>query len=313
MIFGTSKALNVSLRCFISIIALNLLGITALKAQSDEQYARSYYLQAEEAYENGNNDECLDLLDKTLEHLDRTNPRVEALYVDASLANKDYVLAESHLKKYLEVADNEHVRYEDMLRLLPDVQKEADAIREIEEAERRKEEEKRKIRARYAEVGPYHEGLARVYGFNYRYGFINKNGDEVVEPQYAVAYNFHSGLAVVKDNSGRWGAINRQGVEVIKPQFAGLGQKFKMGRNWVAIYDPNWMYDEDQRFGYINKEGEVVIPAEYLKTNHFRSDGSAEVWTVQNDNFVRFRINRNGERVTKIEIMLSNVSEHMND
>lgn len=52
------------------------------------------------------------------------------------------------------------------------------------------------------------------------WGFINAQGDMVIEPVYEEALSFANGFAAVKQN-GLWGYINLDGVMVIKPAFAG--------------------------------------------------------------------------------------------
>lgn len=52
-----------------------------------------------------------------------------------------------------------------------------------------------------------------------QYGFVDKNGKEVVDYKYDKAYEFNSyGFATVRKD-GKWGAINEQGQEVVPPSY----------------------------------------------------------------------------------------------
>lgn len=51
-----------------------------------------------------------------------------------------------------------------------------------------------------------------------KWGFMDKNGKMVIEPQYEEARSFCNEYAAVKQN-GKWGFINMEGTLVIEPQF----------------------------------------------------------------------------------------------
>ena len=62
---------------------------------------------------------------------------------------------------------------------------------------------------KYGWLGEFSEGLALVQKGSL-WGFINKNGEEVIPCRYDIAYDFSEGLAVVwKD--GLWGYVNKNG------------------------------------------------------------------------------------------------------
>jgi hypothetical protein len=66
----------------------------------------------------------------------------------------------------------------------------------------------------------FSEGLARVL-LNDKTGFINKNGNIVIECIYDDAKDFKGGMAAVKRN-GLWGFIDTSGNFIIQPQFDGI-------------------------------------------------------------------------------------------
>lgn len=83
------------------------------------------------------------------------------------------------------------------------------------------------------------EGMAAVER-NGKWGFMDYQGDMVIEPQYEDARSFCNGYAAVKQG-GRWGFINEQGTMVIEPQFSETkdfsnGNVFvKRGESWELL------------------------------------------------------------------------------
>lgn len=154
----------------------------------------------------------------------------------------------------------------------------------------------------------FSEGLARFKiglvpesgGFTtcYQYGYINKDGEVVISPNYIDAGNFSEGLAFV--NRGYYranvthnvtypdgtfvrkrietyvendlGYIDKQGNLVIDlPEEIVIAGDFNEGMAPFAIKK-----GDDYLWGFINKKGEQVIPAEYTKVYPF-SEGYARV------------------------------------
>jgi hypothetical protein len=102
----------------------------------------------------------------------------------------------------------------------------------------------------YDFVDDFQNDFARVRKDD-KYGYINKQGIEVVKPIYDNVYDLHEGFAIVKNN--KWGYINKQGIEVIP-----------------LIYDEVWDFKDDfavvqnnNKFGFIDKQGKEVIPCIY--------------------------------------------------
>ncbi|MCZ4318993.1 hypothetical protein O4H26_08330 [Aequorivita viscosa] len=107
----TMKRLNTIL-VFLLVIGF---GMQYTQAQSNEVLAKSYFLKAQKAYDNGNNATSLEYLGKTENALGETNPKIEALYIKTYMKQKDYTNAEKHLNAYFETADEEHSDYMEML------------------------------------------------------------------------------------------------------------------------------------------------------------------------------------------------------
>ena len=71
-----------------------------------------------------------------------------------------------------------------------------------------------------SEVDNFHQGYA-VATYNDRVGFIDKKGKWIISPIYDYAGFFNEGLAAVAIKEGedlKWGYINKNGEQVIPPQ-----------------------------------------------------------------------------------------------
>ena len=106
--------------------------------------------------------------------------------------------------------------------------------------------------------------------YNDKYGFINKNGKEVVALNYDEANDFSEGFALVKliykyglriTMDGRdkkypiykYGFVDKKGKEVIPLKYD-YAKNFSEGLTFVIL---------NRKWGFINNEGEEVIPLIY--------------------------------------------------
>jgi hypothetical protein len=106
-------------------------------------------------------------------------------------------------------------------------------------------------------AGNFSNGLAPAIQ-NDKYGFINRRGIMVINPQFENAYDFTDGLASVKLN-GRWGFIDADGQMVINPLFDEVGV-FNEGLAPVRRNN-NW--------GYIDRNGHVIIDLKFRSASNF--------------------------------------------
>jgi len=132
------------------------------------------------------------------------------------------------------------------------------------------------IPIKYDIVGSFREGLAlaRVEPGedipNYKYGYIDKEGKEVIPFKYDIAHDFSEGLVRVElwedFHHGKTGFIDKEGKEVIPIKYDDVGF-FSEGLARVKL---------NGKWGYIDKEGKVVIPIKYDMADDF-SEGFAPV------------------------------------
>jgi hypothetical protein len=82
-----------------------------------------------------------------------------------------------------------------------------------------------------------------------RIGFINRQGEIIIQPQFENAREFSDGMAAISVNE-KWGFIDFTGQVKIEPKHDDVG-KFSESYSWVAI---------GEKRGYINQTGRLVVP-----------------------------------------------------
>lgn len=147
------------------------------------------------------------------------------------------------------------------------------------------------------------------------WGYIDPNGDFLVDPIYHAAYEFTlEGLAKV-EKEGLFGVINSEGGEILEPryesitdfqggyfvafdgkknqlfnykgemEFAGENEYTHIGPYSDGLFTFSMMNEENEiRMGYIGKDGGVVIGPKYSKAYNF-IDGKAIVQENQDENY----------------------------
>jgi hypothetical protein len=145
------------------------------------------------------------------------------------------------------------------------------------------------IQAKYQEVGPFREGFAWVmtkkpfnlfgtgeYGIPLfaRFTYIDRTGKEIRQPFYAEhVRNFSEGLAAVRPGktfggcSEKVGYLNTKGDWSIKPQFD-EADDFSEG---LAAVNHGAACHAGGTWGYIDKEGKVVLPFKYRFAGQFKN------------------------------------------
>lgn len=124
----------------------------------------------------------------------------------------------------------------------------------------------------------FSEGLAPVR-IKEKWGFIDKEGKIVINPQFEDVGSFSEGLAPIsqkKDKDSKdmiWGYIDKEGKILINPQFA-TASIFKNGRAIVG---------DGKKSGYIDNKGLYIINPQFDEARLFSDDGLAAI--KQGDNW----------------------------
>lgn len=173
-------------------------------------------------------------------------------------------------------------------------------------------------------------------GDSLKLGYIDPQGQWIIEPRFDEAEPFSQGLAAVKEN-GKWGYILTDGTYQIQPQF---DRAFSFQNDRAPVYqsrggkvkeyfidpqgqkvfeiklgDEDWYGDfvEDRllvckngKFGYLDPEGKEAIPCMYDNAFDF-SNGLAAVRKGKKVGY----IDVNGEEVIPIQYQM--VSSYKND
>lgn len=148
----------------------------------------------------------------------------------------------------------------------------------------------------YGDAYDFSEGLAPVrVTENAKYGYINTNGHFVIRAQYDCARGFYQGVAGVMVK-GEWGCIDRTGKYVVPPEYDQVEEgsegliPARKSAHWgyvsqtsgqVAIpfvFECAWKFQYGLapvkvhgKYGYINKQGDMVIAAQYRRAGPFRT------------------------------------------
>ncbi len=115
------------------------------------------------------------------------------------------------------------------------------------------------------------------------YGLVDNRGEWVVPPKYEACGDeiYEETFAVAVDE--KWGVIDLDGNWVIPPQYT-CTESFHEGlcRVYVGGHMDLDNYLADGQFGYVNRAGELVIPAQFDEAYDFE-DGVAEVQEFAED------------------------------
>lgn len=117
------------------------------------------------------------------------------------------------------------------------------------------------IPLKYDWVGDFSEGLVRIR-LDDKYGFIDKRGKEVLPCKYEWAGDFSEGLSAIGSNwtrGGGQGYIDKTGKKIIP-----YGGAYTFSEGLVRI-DCNFPEESSAFAGYMNRNGEIIIPPIYLE------------------------------------------------
>ena len=109
------------------------------------------------------------------------------------------------------------------------------------------------LSSEYDHVGNFYDGYALVQK-DFKYGFVDENGDVVVEPIYDYATSFEGGYASVEKDD-KWGFIDTKGNVVIPLEYE--------GSSTATDY---FQVEKDGFWGGIDLKGETVVPFRYTQS-----------------------------------------------
>lgn len=138
------------------------------------------------------------------------------------------------------------------------------------------------IDCQFRSAGKFKEGLAPVSSpaTGFRWGYIDKAGQYAIEAQYFTAKEFSEGLAPVAMHLGKSGFIDHQGNFVIPPQYS-WAFSFSEGLARVVVGEKielnPFKVVEKGKYGYIDKSGRMVIEPVFDYADDFR-DGLARIY-----------------------------------
>lgn len=123
------------------------------------------------------------------------------------------------------------------------------------------------IAHRYDWADLFDEGLALVKAGEW-FGLINKSGEEIFPPVYEdIRWYSENGVVVVCDQEGRW-SLRSRGNEPVGENTFDFIDEFEQDLASVRV---------DGKCGYINRQGEVLIPLLYDEAYSFSESGLARV------------------------------------
>ncbi|HPB25475.1 MAG TPA: WG repeat-containing protein [Bacteroidales bacterium] len=111
----------------------------------------------------------------------------------------------------------------------------------------------------YEAVSDFCEGRARVMKHGL-YGFIDKNGLEVIPCQYPNITDFHNGMAQF-EKDGLWGSIDTDGNMVISPRF---DKVYYFNEDRAVVGHPFYK-------AYINKLGNFITDSIFFEAKSFEN------------------------------------------
>jgi len=102
----------------------------------------------------------------------------------------------------------------------------------------------------------FSEGLSafsKADSTNVTWGFVDKSGKQMINPQFVEVGDFYDGKCAVKNKDGKWGYIDKSGKIVINYQFEN-SNRFENGKAIVYL---------DEKAGVIDNDGKYIINPQF--------------------------------------------------
>lgn len=118
----------------------------------------------------------------------------------------------------------------------------------------------------YSFIGMYQEGRALFSQVDpqgvSRYGYLDRDGNEVIPATYENGTDFNEGRAVVQAKKNEFVLIGRNGERLQTYPYANVGP---LGDGLMAFQET-----ENGPYGYVDEKGNVVIPPRFLNAQAFQ-------------------------------------------
>lgn len=122
------------------------------------------------------------------------------------------------------------------------------------------------IESKYDDLRPFQGGLARA-NYKGKWGFIDKTGNDVIHFKYRGTFPFKDGLARVQNFEKKYGFINKSD-EMVIPDTLDLVFDFNSDRARAK---------QGELYGYISSDGKWIIEPQFKKCANFEN-GHARVY-----------------------------------
>jgi len=122
------------------------------------------------------------------------------------------------------------------------------------------------IAAQYSQAACFVDGMALTGALRekIRWGYIDKTGKYLIYPAYVDATTFSEGIAFVVSEGGEPVAIDKNGTPKFTVKDAEQVQCFRGGLAAFSV-----LTESGERWGFVDKEGDIKIPPRYAGTGFF--------------------------------------------
>jgi hypothetical protein len=107
-------------------------------------------------------------------------------------------------------------------------------------------------------------------------GMIDLEGKTVLSGRFTWMSSLNGGVAAALEPKRGWGLVRTDGTWAVPPKFDWLGN---LDKDYIAygdcngkIWQPWTASHQDCRYGYIDRKGEIVIPAQFTYAGKFSED-----------------------------------------
>ncbi len=128
------------------------------------------------------------------------------------------------------------------------------------------------VEDKYDDLREFNEGLSAI-SVNGIWGYVDKSGNEVIPPRFRMVKTYSEGIAVTQDLNGKFHLLSGSGAVIADSLVYDDISKFQEGKSVV---------NRGYLFGYLDKNGNMAIEPTYEAARSF-SDGLAMV--QQNSKF----------------------------